>query len=90
MSFHPAYPSQDDLSREAAAVARDLADLRTLAELQTLVAQALDRASRCDPIRHPDRRWTTDDLTEALQDALSDIDDEAQRIRSGPVVLEDA
>jgi hypothetical protein len=89
MSFHPAFPSTADLSREAAAITRDLADLATLRELHSIVAQALDRASRCDTIRYPDRRWTTEDLTEALQGTLSDIDDEAQRIRRGSVVLED-
>jgi hypothetical protein len=90
MSAHPAYPSADDLSREAAAVTRDLADLATLRELHTIVAQALHRASRCDTIRHPDRRWTTDDLLETLQGELLNIDGEAERIRRGGVVLEDA
>jgi hypothetical protein len=89
MPFDP-YPTAADLSREAAAVTRDLGDLVTLRELHTIVAQALDHVGRCDAIHHPDRRWTTDDLFEALQGALTDIDGEAERIRRGPVVLEDA
>jgi hypothetical protein len=86
---HPAYPTRDDLTREASAITRDLADLSTLRELHTIVAQALDRVGRCDAIHHPDRHWTTDDLLEALQGALTDIDGEAEHIRRGPVVLED-
>jgi hypothetical protein len=87
---HPAYPSHDELSRETAAITRDLADLSTLRELHAIVAGALDRASKCDTIRHPDRRWTTDDLLETLQGELLNIDGESERIRRGGVVLEDA
>jgi hypothetical protein len=83
MSFHPAFPTAADLSREAAAITRDRTDLATLTELRTIVSAALNRASRCDAIRHPDRRFQTDDLLDALHGALADIDDEAQRIRTG-------
>jgi hypothetical protein len=89
MSLHPAYPTAADLSREAQAITRDLADIATLRELRAITAHALDRAARCDAIHHPDRRWTTDDLLEVLQGALTDIDGEAERIRHSAVVLED-
>jgi hypothetical protein len=90
MSSHPAYPTAADLSREAAAVTRDRTDLATLRDLHTIVSGALDRAARCDAIRHPDRKWQTDDLLEALQGALSDIDATATMIRRSPVVVEEA
>jgi hypothetical protein len=86
---HPAFPTAADLSREAAAVTRDRTDLATLRELRRIVSNALDRAGRCDAIRHPDRRWNTDELLEALHGTLADIDGEAERIRTSPVVLED-
>jgi hypothetical protein len=89
MCFHPAYPTAADLSREAAAVTRDLADLETLSLLRIIVSHALIKADRCDEIRHPDRRFCTADLTEALEGLLIDINGEAQRIRHSPVVLED-
>jgi hypothetical protein len=38
--FHPAYPTAADLSREAAATDRDLADLVALRELRAIVANA--------------------------------------------------
>jgi hypothetical protein len=89
MSYHPAYPTAADLSREAVAITRDRTDLATLRDLRTIVSGALDRAARCDAIRHPDRRWTTDDLLEALQGALGDIDATAAMIHRSPVVIED-
>jgi hypothetical protein len=85
---HPAYPTAADLSREAAAVTRDRTDLATLRDLRAIVSGALDRASRCDTIRHPDTKWTTDDLLESLQGALADIDGTAAMIRRSPLVLE--
>jgi hypothetical protein len=84
---HPAYPSAADLSREAAE--RDAADLATLRALHGIVSTALDRASCCDAIRNPDRRWQTCELIDALAGALTDIAGEAERIRRSPVVLED-
>jgi hypothetical protein len=62
MSFHPAYPSQADLSREAAAMTRDRTDLTTLRALHSIVSTALDRASKCDDLKHPDHRWGLADL----------------------------
>jgi len=88
MSFHPAFPTVNDLSREAAAITRDRNDLATLRELRAIVSSTLDRASRCNAIHHPDRKFGTDDLLEVLQGALADIDGESQRIRTSPVVLE--
>jgi hypothetical protein len=88
MCFHPAYPSRADLSHEAQAIHRDLADIATLRELHTIVSIALARSSQCDTIHHPDTKWTTDDLLETLQGALTDIDGTAQLIRRSPLVLE--
>jgi hypothetical protein len=88
MSFHPAFPTAADLSREAAAVTRDLADIATLRELHSIIEHALQKASRCDAIRHPDRRWNTDELTEALEAELSNIAGEMERLRRSPVVPE--
>jgi hypothetical protein len=88
MSFHPAYPTAADLSRETAAITRDRNDIATLRELHAIASAALDRASRCDAIRHPDRRWDTAELTEALEAELSNIAGEMERIRRSPVVLE--
>jgi hypothetical protein len=87
---HPAYPSAADLRREADAEERDIADLVTLRELRGIVADAIARAGRIDRIRHPDRRWTTADLMESLQEQLADIDDTAAMIRRSPLVLEEA
>jgi hypothetical protein len=88
MSYHPAYPSSADLRLEADAEGRDVADLVALRDLRRIVADA--RAGRFDGISHPDRRWTTADLLEALQEQLADIDDTAAMIRRSPLVLEDA
>jgi hypothetical protein len=90
MSFHPAYPSSGDLAREHAAEDRDVADLVALRDLRGIVADAISRAGRIDRIQHPDRRWTTADLLEVLQDQLADIDDTTAMIRRSPLVLEDA
>jgi hypothetical protein len=90
MSFHPAYPSSADLGHEHAAEDRDVADLVALRELRRIVADAISRAGRIDRIQHPDRRWTTADLLEALQDQLADIDDTTAMIRRSPLVLEEA
>jgi hypothetical protein len=90
MSFHPAYPSSADLAREHAAEDRDVADLVALRDLRGIVADAISRAGRIDRIQHPDRRWTTADLLEVLQDQLADIDDTTAMIRRSPLVLEDA
>jgi hypothetical protein len=88
MCFHPAYPSQADLSREAEAAARDRADLATLTELHTILCVARARASQCDEIHHPARRWTTDCLLEALDAEISNIDGTAMLMRGCPLVLE--
>jgi hypothetical protein len=87
---HPAYPSSADLSREADAENRDVADLVALRDLRGIVADAIARAGRIDRIQHPDRRWTTADLLEVLQDELANIDDTAAMIRRSPLVLEEA
>lgn len=87
--FHPAYPSAADLSREATAVERDVADLATLSALRQLVANTFTVASRADEIRHPDRRWMVADLLDALQDQLADITDTIALVQRGPVVIED-
>jgi hypothetical protein len=89
MSFHPAFPSAGDLSREAHAITRDREDLASLATLHRIIAAALAQAGRVDPIRHPDRKWQTDELTEALEEQLANIDDTASMIRGCPVVIED-
>jgi hypothetical protein len=88
MPFNP-YPSPADLNREAAATVRDLADLCALRELRGIVANALSRAGRVDDIHHPERRWSAADLLEVLEGELANIDGEVQRIRRGPVVIED-
>ena len=62
MFSHPAYPSSSDLSREAAAEDRNVADLVALRELRGIVADAISRAGRIDRIQYPDRRWTTADI----------------------------
>jgi hypothetical protein len=90
MSYHPAYPSASDLARETDAEDRDVADLVALRDLRGIVADAISRAGRIDRIQHPDRRWTTADLLEVLQDELANIDDTAAMIRRSPLVLEDA
>ena len=90
MSYHPAYPSSADLRLEADAEERDVADLVALRDLRRIVADAIARTGRFDGIRHPDRRWTTADLLEALQEQLADIDDTAAMIRRSPLVLEHA
>jgi hypothetical protein len=90
MSFHPAYPTTADLAREADAEERDVADLVALRDLRRVVADAIARAGRIDRIRHPDRRWSTEELLDALQEQLTDIDDTAAMIRRSPLVLEDA
>jgi hypothetical protein len=41
MSFHPAYPSTADLSREHDAEERDVADLVALRELRRIVADVI-------------------------------------------------
>jgi hypothetical protein len=89
MSYHPAYPTTADLSREHAATVRDLADLCALRELRGIVSDALSRASRVGGIRHPDRRWSTADLVDTLHGELLNIDGELQRVLRGPVVIED-
>jgi hypothetical protein len=90
MSFHPAYPSTADLSREASVIQRDLADQATLRELRRIVLRAIAALSQCDDLRHPDKRWSTGHLQELLEGALTDIAGEAERIRRSPVVLEEA
>ena len=90
MSFHPAFPSSADLTSETDAEDRDVADLVALRDLRRIVADAIARAGRFDGIRHPDRRWSTADLLEVLQDQLADIDDTAAMIRRSPLVLEEA
>jgi hypothetical protein len=89
MLFNP-YPTAADLAREANAENRDVADLVALRELRGIVADAISRAGRIDRIRHPDRRWTTADLLESLQEQLADIDDTTAIIGRSPLVLEDA
>lgn len=88
MAFNP-YPTTADLRREHDAEARNIADLVTLRELRRICADAIARAGRFDRIRHPDARWSTEDLLDALQGELTNIDGEAERIRRSPVVLED-
>jgi hypothetical protein len=86
-SNHPAYPDATLLSREAAALTRDRTDLATLRDVRAIVASALERASKCDTIHHPDARWSLMDLTELLEGALTDIDGEAERIKRSPLVV---
>jgi hypothetical protein len=88
--FHPAYPSTAALAREADAEDRDVADLVALRELRGIVADAIARAGRIDRIHHPDRRWSTEELLDTLAGELANIDGEADRIRRGPLVLEEA
>jgi hypothetical protein len=42
-----------------------------------------------DRIRHPARRFSTEDLLEVLLEQLENIIAEAARIRRGPVVVEE-
>jgi hypothetical protein len=88
--FHPAYPTAADLSRETAAIRRDLADIADLGRARSIVTSAIAKLSRLDPIRHPDARWSLVDLTELLEGALTDIDGTAAMIRRSPLVLEEA
>jgi hypothetical protein len=90
MSYHPAYPTSADLSREHAATVRDLADLCALRELRGIVSDALSRASRVGGIRHPDRRWDQSDLLDGLQGELANIDGTIALVMRGPVVIEEA
>jgi hypothetical protein len=89
MCFHPAYPTAADLSREHSAALRDLQDLQTLDALKRIVASAIERVGQFDRIRHPDRRWTTEDLLEVLIEQQENITAEAARIRRSPAVVED-
>jgi hypothetical protein len=88
--LHPAYPTAANLSLEADAEDRDLADLVALRELRAITANAIARAGRIDRIHHPDRRWTTEDLLDVLTEQLTNIDATAAMIRRSPLVLEDA
>ena len=88
MSFNP-YPSTADLSREAAATDRDVADLATLSALRQVVADAFAAASQFDEIRHPDRRYSIADTLDALHGELGSIDDTIAMIVRSPVVIED-
>ena len=90
MSYHPAYSTASDLLRETDAEDRDVADLVALRDLRRIVSDAIARAGRFDGIRHPDRRWNTADLLEALQEQLADIDDTAAIIRRSPLMREHA
>jgi hypothetical protein len=87
--FHSAYPAAVDLSREAAATDRDVADLVALSELRGIVADAMARASRVGGIRHPDRRWDQSELLDTLQGELANIDGTIALVMRGPVVIED-
>jgi hypothetical protein len=86
---HPAYPSTADLSREADAEDRDVADLCALRELRGIVADAIARASRVGGIRHPDRRWDQSELLDGLQGELANIDGTIALVMRGPVVIEE-
>jgi hypothetical protein len=88
MSYHPAYPTTADLSREAAAEDRDVADLIALRELRGIVADALARASRVGGIHHPDRKWDQSDLLDGLQGELANIDGTIALVMRGPIVIE--
>jgi len=90
MSFHPAYPTASQIFAETNAIQRDLADIATLRELRRIVLRAIAALSQCDDLRHPDKRWSTDDLQEILEGALTDIAGEAERLRRSPIVLEEA
>lgn len=82
------YPSNYQLGREAAAEARDLADLMALRQLRLIVNDALARTRLIDELRHPDLRWNVADLVETLQGEIHNIDAETQRINRD-LVLED-
>ena len=88
MSFTP-FPIAHDRSSEARAISRDLADLETLSLARIAITAAIERVGRLDHIHHPDRRWDTSDLLEALQGELASLEGEALRIASGPVVIEE-
>jgi hypothetical protein len=90
MSFHPAYPTAADLARERDAEDRDVADLVALRELRGIVADAIARVGRVDRIHHPDRRWSTEELLDALTGQLRNIDATTAMIRRSPLVLEEA
>jgi hypothetical protein len=86
---HPSHPPTADLSREASATDRDLADLVALRELRRIVADAIARASRLDRIHHPDARWSgAPELVETLEGELANVDAEVERIRHSPLVIE--
>lgn len=84
------FPTATDLNRERDAHDRDCDDLWTLQQLRRIVAGARDCASIHDRIKHPDRRWTTDDLLEVLSEQLANIDATAAMIRDSAPVMEDA
>lgn len=87
--LHPAYPSTADLSREADATNRNVADLAALRTLHRIVADALLAARQVDEIRHPDRRFTTADAVEALEDMLLNISATDAFVSRGALVVED-
>lgn len=86
---HPVFLTPFELTREHDATTRDLTDLVVLSDLRQAIEDALVRVGRAGEIRHPDARWSTGELVEALQAELTNIAGEAGRIRRGPVVLED-
>jgi hypothetical protein len=87
-SNHPAYPDAKLLRCERDAVDRDRADLAALRELRAITTDAIARAGRIDAIRHPDRRWTSEDLVDALTEQLTNIDATVAMIRRSPLVVE--
>lgn len=89
MPFNP-YPTGANLAREHDAEDRDVADLVALRELRRVVTDAIARAGRIDRIHHPDRRWSTEELLDALAGELANIDGTAAMIRHSPLVLDEA
>src|SRR5262245_52352160 len=58
----------------ADATMRDLDDAERLRHIGSVVANALDAlAQDCGRLRHPDARWSPDDLLETLTEAAHDI-----------------
>lgn len=75
--------------RLQASYQRDLKDADTLGTLLVMVSKWRDQLADKDlRLEHPEARWQPADLLEQLDDCLTDIKGEADRLR-GPVVIED-
>lgn len=80
-------PTNDD--RELRAIQRNEDDAALLRSCAEIVQTAQDELiSHLHPLRHPDRRWSPEDLMQVLSEQMIDIRSEQERLR-GPLVLDD-